>query len=527
MRVNAKLKDLAARAGRCLGLARTPATHTQVIEADRFDEMTWRETLTQATALRRLADDLADRHHYTTDLVRDVWTAAYKTAPQLRTRAQVDPSRAVNHQVISALVDTPEFIELRRTTIGDAYAAAMAVLAHGSALREMLEHSRDSQQAAEAAQQARQQAVQAAQRVQAALEAVNADADVGDVAVQQLETALAAAEAAFDAVGQAEAHTQGALEQAAPGIRAAARTGTAAATQQARAETAQMAAWGIDAGRLRRMSFAERAELAQLITGHRLAAFTELIGRFRAMAAGERARRIPHARGELAGITVGDDLAHLVPSELAALAVPALRADFAARLAEGRLMVYDTQGEEQAGNGAIIALVDCSGSMTRQEDGISREAWAKACALALLDQARAAGRHFVGILFASAGQRQIFDFPRGQAPLPQVLEFAEHFFDGGTDFAGPLEAAADILAESYDVDDLSHGDIVLITDGECDLTPEWMTRWQQRKTAVGFRVFGVSVAHRPGRILAELCDDVRHITDLADVEAPRSMFRLI
>jgi hypothetical protein len=81
---------------------------------------------------------------------------------------------------------------------------------------------------------------------------------------------------------------------------------------------------------------------------------------------------------------------------------------FAARYAAGELMLYDSQGEQATGQGAVIACVDTSHSMYEAgPGGVTREAWAKACALALLDQARDAGRDFVGILFSAADKLQV------------------------------------------------------------------------------------------------------------------------
>ncbi|MDX3100486.1 vWA domain-containing protein [Nonomuraea angiospora] len=537
----AALKDLAARAGRWLGLAATPAPakHTKVVDSHRFDERTWTDTYNQAGALREMADDLAERHDYTTDLLRDVWTAAYKAVPELHELADMDPSRTVNHQVVSSLVESPGFRELRRDTVGDPYASAMAVLAQGSALRSMLEEARESQQAAKMAQEAQEQAAQAAQQVQAAMEAAAAAADPdgsvpGDAEAQVAE-AVAAAEVADQAAARADAAAQLALAQAGPAIRTAARAAAEQAAGKVREEAELMAAWGVEPERLQRMSFAARADLARRLTGNRLAAYAQLIGRFRAMAGGERARRVEHTTGELVGVTVGDDLSRLVPSELAALSVPTLRADFAVRLAEGRLMVYESRDEEETGQGAIIALVDCSGSMSRRIDGskplgpseVTREVWAKALSLALLDQARASGRDFVGILFSSEDQQQAFHFPKGRADLVDVLEFAEHFFAGWTDFQVPLGQAADILSDQYNADGSRRGDIVLVTDGDARVTDEWLEQWRQRKHLLGFRVFGVSIAQRPTKVLEELCDNLREISDLLDLDAARDMFRVI
>ncbi|MEZ0076313.1 VWA domain-containing protein [Planotetraspora sp. GP83] len=547
MSLTGRLKDLTARAGQWLGLAATPtpapaALHTLVVEHDKLDAMTWADTWEQATALRDLADSLNDNFDHTGDLVRDTWTAAFKATPRLRDRDRVDPSRHVNHEVVRALRDAPAFTELRRLSVGDPYTAAMAVLAQSKELRGMLERSKQAAQAAQAAQEAREQAAQAAEQLRQALEDAQAAAQAagdGDAqgdgngegaageAADRLEQALTTAQAAADAAQQAGQQEAQAFAQAAPALRQAARAAAKQAADAAETELAAVAAWGLGPGELQHMSFAERAQLAEALTRHRLAKYVDLIGRFRQMATGERARKVDHARGELVGVTLGDEVPRLVPGELAALADPGLRADFAARLAERRLMVYNTRGDAPAGQGPIICLVDCSGSMLHEENGISREAWAKACALALLDQARQARRHFVGVLFSSAGQVRDFHFERGRGPIADVLEFGSHFFDGGTSFQEPLDLASTILDESWDRDDLRHGDVVLITDGLCRVEPEWADGWRQRKAAIGYRLYGVTVQARPSRTLEELCDNVRTVDELADLDTPRELFRLI
>ncbi|MFI6603832.1 VWA domain-containing protein [Nonomuraea sp. NPDC050536] len=535
----ATLKDLATKAGRWLGLATKPALHTQAIDFDKFDEMEWRHVEESAAALRELTDDLSAQHDYATDLVRDVWTGAYKSNPQVRPREQMDPSRAVNHQVISTLLATPEWGELRRETVGDAYAAAMAVLAQSAPLRRMLEQTREAQQAAQELAELRQQQAAAAQQIAASLAAAeaaaqqNPDSDepgaVPAPEADDVEQAIAAAAALDDAVDQADAAARATLAKAGPAVRSAMRQAARQAAEQAREESALMAAWGVEPGQLQRMDFETRRQLAEKLRGSCLGNFADLIGRFRQMARGERAHKTEHATGELVGITLGDDLGKLIPSELASLGVPALRAVFAARLAEGRLMTYQTRGEEHTGKGAIIALIDTSYSMTNKHDGITREAWAKAAALALLDQARQARRPFAGILFSDEDiEPKVFEFPGDRPPaLAQVLEFAETFLGGGTDFATPLDVAAELLQHQYNAAGAQRGDIVIITDGESGITEEWMRSWLERKARLDFRVFGIAVAHEPGDVLDALTDNLRTVTDLTDVDGTRDIFRAI
>jgi uncharacterized protein with von Willebrand factor type A (vWA) domain len=533
-----KLKDLARRAGRWLGLVDTPApvVHTGAVVADRFDAMAWTDIYDQAAALRELADDLTDRYDYAADLLQDVWLGAYKASPQLRERADMDPRRLLNHQVVTALISSAEWAELHRETAGDPYAAAMAVLAQAATLRRLLEETRNAGDRADEAAAAQRELEQAAQAVADALhqagEQAGDDGGVPDKAGAAVAAAIQGAEHAEQTAARAAAAVEEALAAAGPVVRPMVRQAAAEAAKAVGEEAALMAAWGIEPGQLQRMSYEQRAELARRLRGGRLGRFAQLIGRFRRMADAARARRIEHVPGELIGVTLGDDLSLLVPAEMTNLAVPALRGVFAARYADAQLMIYDSVGEIEAGQGAIIAAVDCSASMTYAgPHGISGEAWAKACALALLDQARHSRRDFVGILFSSPGEIQVFRFPAAEPiRIDDVLDFAEIFFCGGTDFETPLTAAVDLLGAEYNAAGKQRGDIVLITDGECEVGEEWMRGWRDAKQQLGFRLFGVAIdAHQtaPGGTLDVLSDNLRSIGDLTDVHATSDMFRLI
>ncbi|MFI1679522.1 VWA domain-containing protein [Streptomyces sp. NPDC020607] len=488
-----------------------PERHTAAVVADRFDRLTWRDTYGQSAALRELAEELSARHDCATDLLADAFLAAYQARPRLRECTEMTLSRMFNHQVITSLMESPDFAELHRETAGDPYAAAMAVLAQATALRRLLDDTQDAQKAQEAqeTQETQERAEQAAQQT----------------AAQQT--------AAQQTTQQATHQAAQALGAAAPGIRAVTRNAGAKAAAAVRAEATLMRAWGVGSGELERMPFDRRARLAERLRTGRLAAWAELIGRFRQMAHGERARKVEHTSGELIGVTLGNDLSRVVPSELANLGLPALRAVFAARYAAGQLMLYDSEGERTTGRGAVIACVDTSHSMYAEgPGGVTREAWAKACALALLDQARSGGRDFVGILFAAADKLRIFRFPADEAAdIDRVLDFAETFLGGGTSYQRPLSAALELLAEEYDDAARTRGDIVMLTDDECDVTEEWMRGWNDAKHRLGFRVFGLAVGAPPaaeaGSVLDALCDNLRVIDDFTDVHTAADLFRVI
>ncbi|MET9775879.1 VWA domain-containing protein [Streptomyces sp. NPDC006367] len=530
-----RLEELAGRAGIWLGgPAAAPERHTSAVAGDRFDRFTWRDTYEQSAGLRELAGELTGHHDHAADLLADVFLAAYRARPRLRDRVELEPSRLVNHRIVAALLDSPHFAEVRRETVGDPYAAAVAVLAQGPALRRLLEDSREAQDLAERAERGRREAEDAAARVGEALrraaDTAGEDGTVPAPAADAVRDAVRAAEAtARRAVGEGAR----ALAAAVPGLGAGARDAAARAAAAVRQEAALMRAWGVGAGELQRMPFDRRARLAERLRTGRLARWAELIGRFRRMADGERARKVENATGELVGVTLGDDLSRVVPSELANLGLPELRAVFAVRYAAGELMLYDSRGEQTTGRGAVIACVDTSHSMYAEgPGGVTREAWAKACALALLDQARQAGRDFVGILFSGPGRLRVFRFPAGEeAGVDRVVDFAETFLGGGTSYQTPLSAAGDLLAEEFDDAARARGDIVLITDDDCGVTEEWMRGWKEARRRLGFRVFGVAVgaprAADEGSVLEALCDNLRSVEDFTDVHAAADLFRLI
>ena len=532
-----KIRDLAAKAGRLFSAKpeTAPAPQTGVVACDRFDAMTWGDVRSQSRALRDLADDLHVHHDYADELAKDLFLAAYKADPRLR--EPVEPGRAVNRQVITSLLDSPEFAELRRETVGDPYASAMAVISHTSAIRRLLEQAEQAQRAAEQAAQAGQRQQAAAQAVAEAIASARAqagedgeDGEVDDDAAAATEELISVADQAGQDADAAARKLAQALAQAAPGMHATAQAAAAQAADQARDEAAFMRAWGIGPGELERMDFATRARLAERLRSGRLAQYARLIGRFRQMAAAQRARRVENVPGEVVGIELGSDISRLIPAELASLAVPGMREEFISRLADSRALVYAQRGETHAGQGAIICCVDCSHSMSYPVAGagISGEAWAKAFALSLLDQARAEKRDFAGILFSSAGEVKVFRLPAGQATkIADVIEFGEHFFGGGTDFETPLTVAMQILAGQFDDKGVEHGDIALITDGICDVSQDWMRIWQDARARLGFRCFGIRIGTPAGSILDALSDNVRAIEDLTDLTAAADVFRAV
>jgi len=251
-----------------------------------------------------------------------------------------------------------------------------------------------------------------------------------------------------------------------------------------------------------------------------LGELARLVGRFKQDARALRRKTLDRGVSEAYDIERGADLGRLIPSELLALHHPQLRADFHRRLLEGAVLQYRLREDEQKGKGPMVVCIDVSSSM--QGD---KELWAKAVSLTLMDIARRQRRLFRAVLFSSGPESmKVIDLNRErryQPELPKVIEMAEYFPGGGTDFQGPIDAAVGLIADKK----LKRGDIVVITDGECQVSPEWLAQLKERKEDLQFSIFAVlvDVGSSDLSTLAQFSDRVSSVTKLT-VEGSREIF---
>ena len=279
--------------------------------------------------------------------------------------------------------------------------------------------------------------------------------------------------------------------------------------------------FSLEFGQGGRLSAGERLELGRRLARNRkLGELARLVGRFKQDARALRRKTLDRGVAEAYDIERGADLGRLIPSELLALHHPQLRADFHRRLLEGAVLQYRLREDEQKGKGPMVVCIDVSSSM--QGD---KELWAKAVSLTLMDIARRQRRLFRAVLFSSGPESlKVLDLNRErryQPELPKVIELAEYFPGGGTDFQAPIDAAIELLADKK----LKRGDIVVITDGECQVAPEWLADLKRRKEELQFSIFAVLVDIGSSELstLAQFSDRVSSVSKLT-VAGSREIF---
>lgn len=157
-----------------------------------------------------------------------------------------------------------------------------------------------------------------------------------------------------------------------------------------------------------------------------------------------------------------------------------------------------------------------------------KEIWSKAVALTLLETARRQRRAFHSVCFASTETPlQILDLnPRQRygVDMEKVMDLAEYFPGGGTDFEKPLDAALECLKKAR----YRKGDIIFITDGECQVTPEWAEQFRAEKKKLGFSLFSILIDVGPSSLgtLKEFSDRITTVSKLTGEEAKEIFVKL-
>jgi uncharacterized protein with von Willebrand factor type A (vWA) domain len=149
------------------------------------------------------------------------------------------------------------------------------------------------------------------------------------------------------------------------------------------------------------------------------------------------------------------------------------------------------EAQEHVGRGPIVLLLDQSSSMRG-----NRQVWSGGLALTLLRIASEEGRAFAFVPFNS-GVGRTWRFDAGSKPGPEVLlSMIESFLDGGTDFHGPLDEGLTLLEAS----ELRKADVILVTDGDCEIDPTWEAGWKARADAKGARLWTILVECGEGSV---------------------------
>jgi uncharacterized protein with von Willebrand factor type A (vWA) domain len=487
-------------------------------------------------AWRRLDEDGSRLAPHFPALVEDLFCALFKYNVVVLPAEQVAPSAALNRTVLTGVVTGPAYEALRTHTLLDEVRAGLAAVLVGEAILRALREdrvltdgdlldlwslAREEERTTSAEQEAAVgDELEAEEKARAARGKTGSSRGGRPTrnAAALRDAARAARLAARGAAAEREQkrrHVAGALDRVAKKLDRSILAASAGAATKVADLPEALASFGRGIGAAGPRDAGNAIDLGRRLADNpKLRRLTQLFGRMRDQALAMRRRILDRADEELYEIGLGrglEDLARLIPHELTSLSHPLLRRDFRRRLLDGELLTYALRGTDRHGRGPLVVCLDTSSSMAGD-----KELWAKAVTLTFVELARRRRRRCHVICFSS-GENGLRDFdmnPRTpyEVALDRTLDLAEHFPGGGTDFMAPLDAALRRLQSR----DMRRGDVVLITDGECEVTPEWKRDFLLAKRKRDFSLYGILIDIRSAesRTVRELADRVSLISDL-------------
>ncbi len=198
---------------------------------------------------------------------------------------------------------------------------------------------------------------------------------------------------------------------------------------------------------------------------------------------------------EIEQISIGNDLSHIIPSEIATLSEPSTEMMFFKKLAERQLQIFankppmtmqDKQVQEHQTKprfemGAIIVSIDTSWSMTGRPEKLARS-----LLMQLLRLAKRQRRKCFVIIFSVRAKALELTKPANWSLLKKFLEEG---FSGGTCGEEMLAAALDALQTK----DFYMADVLIISDFCFPLPIEKTCKRMETEHSKGTRYYGLQI----------------------------------
>lgn len=507
-----RLRDLVSRVKEKFFTRRKKELSENSVPLFHFDRMTVDNEIRSNKELSRLVEQGEQDYPGFLSLVQDYFGALYKENPVLLPEESIAEEYRANRKHVQDLMDSDDYQQLRKNTkLNQSLAMAAARDLAQQVLEDATDESERRQEVREHQQELRELLEEAEQaELQGADEGTLEDlADEIEQAESRLESALASAKSQANLAGR-QTRT---VEQA-----------TARLAEQINDLMEMLRNFGYSKEQLERISTDTMLEmLREVMHHHNLKRMAELIGRFRQIARRLLAKSKQRDHFTISGVTLGDNLADMLPREAISALHPGLRPDFLRRWLEGNLEVWEREEEIEAGKGPLVVCVDVSGSM----DG-GKDAYAKSILMAYLEIAKKEHRDLWIIFYDHFLQKEYF-LPRGRVSPKELIEILTFFTGGTTDFMAPLDRARVIITKN-----MKKADLLFVTDGQAQVDNDFITKFNQERKRLGFKVISAFVedkerANRQAAIelLSSFSDAVFDVHDLTDENAERIIGEVI
>jgi uncharacterized protein with von Willebrand factor type A (vWA) domain len=493
------------------------------IESDAYDRRVYGHLRSESSSLRELEQAGATFLPHFGSLLQDIFCLLFKYNIIFLDEAQVLPSALLNNNFLHALRQGGQYEILREQTLLNEAHAGLSTLLLGERILHLIREEKflnrrdmrdlwDIQKQEEIVNEKLQEFENAETIPEEEL------SDEGKKALQRAKERMGGEVQGAEALLK---HKAAQLKEDLKEIETRATNRLQAeaikVAQQLEDASEEAETWGNALGTGERSPPGQKLELGKRLAGNeKLKKLARMVGRMKFHALALRKKVFERSSEEVLEVERGDSIHRLLPHEMLTLHHSVLRKDFYRRYLDQELLQYSLRGVEEKGKGPMVVCLDGSSSMAGD-----KEIWSKAVTLTLLEIARRQRRLFRSICFSSEETPlQVLDLnPREHYDIKtkNVMDLAEYFPGGGTDFQKPLDAALGCLKQAR----FKKGDIIFITDGECQVNPEWAENFRNEKERLGFSLFSILIDVGSSSLgtLKEFSDRITTIKQLTGEEA--------
>jgi len=297
------------------------------------------------------------------ELHQDLFDALFKYAPKQVPENQIMYSHLLNSEIMSEILKSPQYKELRNLTRLDSIAATVGTEIMGEQVQELIKDLKEKFD--ELVKQLEQAAKDAA------------DAQKGEGPGEGEEGGPGGDKTpGKEKIKYAEAQKR--LEEHLKQVKAlvnkkeirAINKILENAVNESRATSDLITNWGLDASdTFTKSSYQEKLKLLErLRNSTKLKQIAELAGRYKRMAIQTQREKVKRGMDEVYDIIPGRDLGKLLASEKMKLLHPITKLLFKKDFLEGKTLQYETSGKEKKQKGPVIICIDDSGSMSGQNE---------------------------------------------------------------------------------------------------------------------------------------------------------------
>ena len=501
------------------------------VKSNFIDTEIFNDALADTKDMKNTINDRNEEQPFFKKLSEDLFHSLYKVRPEIYNKANVVDSLQMENDLVNEIVNDPKFNKLRRNTANDifnsTYGLNMFQEQAYQTIQQWIKQSPENQKTMDNINDA----IQKQEQLRQLLEDLKYDPnnqDLQDLA-DDLQNKIDQANERIRQDPNAQNGSSGSN-----GI-GSLKQGLQDAMQQAQEATQQMSdafnnffgdddgdglgsGAGQGGGALTAVPYQERLRLAnELQENDTLKEISKKLGRMKKMLSDLNKKPSKHGSC-ISDVGTGNNVGRILSSEKLLLIDDDLEAQFYKKLMNKSLLQYMTNGLEEM-KGPIVVCIDDSGSMSG-----SRDYWAKAIAIAMLQLAMKDKRAYRCIIFSDSVDA-VYDFDRDSFSTDKMIEMASFFESGGTSFYPALQKAVESIEENK----FKKADILFITDGDPyeKLPQDFKAKYKSLKEEKEFKTQGIIIGGGSSEYLDEFCDSVTNFKDLNKDNALSNIFRNI